>query len=62
MVTQKSAARAGAFNYGYPTTFILDRQGIIRGAWNGYKAGLEHQIDHLVIQLLEEPLDVSAEL
>ena len=58
-VTQEAAAEAGAFNYGYPTTLILDRQGIIRAAWNGYRSGLERQIDQQLSQLLDKPVAVS---
>lgn len=54
-VTQKSAARAGAFDFGYPTTVVLDRQGIIRAVWNGYVTGVEHQMEEVVHKLLDEP-------
>ncbi len=37
---------------GYPTTLVLDRQGIIRGVWFGYRAGYEQQIEKLVAELL----------
>jgi thiol-disulfide isomerase/thioredoxin len=37
---------------GYPTTLVLDRQGIIRGLWFGYRAGYEQQIEKLVAELL----------
>jgi thiol-disulfide isomerase/thioredoxin len=37
---------------GYPTTLVLDRNGIIRGLWFGYRAGYEQQIEKLVAELL----------
>ncbi len=37
---------------GYPTTLVLDRQGVIRGLWFGYRAGYEQQIEKLVAELL----------
>jgi thiol-disulfide isomerase/thioredoxin len=37
---------------GYPTTLVLDRQGIIRGLWFGYRRGYEQQIEKLVAELL----------
>jgi thiol-disulfide isomerase/thioredoxin len=40
---------------GYPTTVILDRRGVIRGMWVGYRAGYERQIEKLVADLLDEP-------
>ena len=39
---------------GYPTTLVLDRQGIIRGMWVGYQRGYEQQIEKLVAELLAE--------
>jgi thiol-disulfide isomerase/thioredoxin len=40
---------------GYPTTIVLDRQGVIRGMWVGYRQGYERQIEKLVGELLETP-------
>jgi cytochrome c biogenesis protein CcmG/thiol:disulfide interchange protein DsbE len=42
---------ADGFGY-YPTTLVLDRQGIIRGMWVGYRRGYEQQIEKLVVELL----------
>jgi len=40
---------------GYPTTIILDRRGVIRGMWVGYRPGYERQIEKVVADLLDEP-------
>lgn len=37
---------------GYPTTVILDKQGVIRGKWDGYTPGSETQMESLVAELL----------
>jgi cytochrome c biogenesis protein CcmG, thiol:disulfide interchange protein DsbE len=37
---------------GYPTTLILDKQGVIRGKWDGYMPGSERQMESLVAELL----------
>jgi thiol-disulfide isomerase/thioredoxin len=39
---------------GYPTTIVLDRQGIIRGHWVGYVPGYETQMDLLIERILDE--------
>jgi thiol-disulfide isomerase/thioredoxin len=45
---------AAQFEPAYPTTVILDRQGMIRGAWQGYEPGYERDMERLVEQLLQE--------
>ena len=40
---------------GYPTTLVLDRQGVIRGFWVGYEPGTERQIERLIGELLVKP-------
>jgi thiol-disulfide isomerase/thioredoxin len=52
--TRSAASAVGAFGYGYPTTIVIDRQGTIRGVWNGYHRGIEFYIDRLVSELLNE--------
>jgi thiol-disulfide isomerase/thioredoxin len=37
---------------GYPKTLVLDRQGIVRGIWDGYMPGDETQVQDLVWRLL----------
>lgn len=36
----------------YPTTLVLDRQGVVRGYWQGYTSGMERSIESLVATLL----------
>ena len=38
---------------GVPTTFILDRHGIIRGVWPGFRPGVEKGMEELILQLLD---------
>ncbi len=38
----------------YPTTIIFDRQAVMRGIWQGYEPGYEHDMQQLVEQLLGE--------
>lgn len=42
-------------SFAYPSTLILDRQGTIRGFWEGYASGSELEMRDLVQQLLDEP-------
>jgi thiol-disulfide isomerase/thioredoxin len=37
---------------GYPTTLVLDPQGVIRGVWTGYADGYENQMAELIERLL----------
>ncbi len=39
---------------GYPTTVLLDRQGVIRGFWVGYRRGEERQIEQRLVEVLGE--------
>ena len=50
-VTRTAVANAVGFQ-GYPTTVVLDRQGVIRGVAVGPVT--EYQVDDLVTQLLKE--------
>jgi len=50
----RAAVDAVAGFDGYPTTLILDRQGVIRGVWVGYAPGAERQMQRLIEQLLAE--------
>jgi thiol-disulfide isomerase/thioredoxin len=40
--------------FGYPTTVLLDRNGIIRAIWLGYEPGTETEMEQLVSKLLAE--------
>jgi thiol-disulfide isomerase/thioredoxin len=59
---RKLLARLGAMEFfGYPTTVLLDRNGIIRGVWEGYEDGFDMQMDQMVSQLLKaKPVDAEA--
>ena len=43
----------GMEEFGYPTTVLLDRQGVIRGMWLGYRAGYEREMSRMIDQLLD---------
>jgi cytochrome c biogenesis protein CcmG, thiol:disulfide interchange protein DsbE len=51
---QLVASVLGQLSFGYPTTIVLDRKGVIRGTWTGYESGDEHQMQKLVAKLLSE--------
>ncbi len=46
--------RAIGFDYSYPTTLLVDRQGVIRKKWVGYRPGTEKEMEQAVEQLLAE--------
>ena len=52
--TRRSVQSLGGFE-GYPTTVLLDRQGIVRAVWTGYWPGLETRVRQVVESLLAEP-------
>lgn len=37
-----------------PTTFVIDRQGVIRGVWPGYGPGVTDEMEQLILRLLQE--------
>jgi thiol-disulfide isomerase/thioredoxin len=39
---------------GYPTTVLLDRHGVIRAVWVGYRSGVETEMERYISQILEE--------
>lgn len=51
-VTRMAVDEVGRF-WCYPTTLVLDRQGVIRGVWTGYEPGTEKEIVKLVQALLD---------
>lgn len=53
MTTRETAHALGAFD-GYPTTIVLDRQGIVRAVWIGYYPGAERRLERLVRDLLAD--------
>jgi thiol-disulfide isomerase/thioredoxin len=48
---------SGDDQFVYPTTLIIDRQGIIRGCWQGYDSGRELEMLRLAEKLLATPTD-----
>lgn len=53
MRTRRAFHRAATLR-GFPTTFVLDQKGVIRGVWPGYDSSVEREIRQLVVQLLGE--------
>ncbi|HEV3338872.1 MAG TPA: TlpA disulfide reductase family protein [Pirellulales bacterium] len=51
--TRGAVSEAVKFS-GYPTTLVLDPQGVIRKVWTGYAEGDEQALAELVAALLEE--------
>jgi len=49
--TRKAFDEAGRFQ-GYPTTFLLDRQGVIRHVWVGYAPQVGAQVESAIRQML----------
>ena len=41
---------------GFPTTILLDRRGMIRAVWSGYRPGVETEMERLVSAVLAEPM------
>jgi hypothetical protein len=41
-------------DFAFPTTILLDRDGIIRAVWVGYGSGDQRQMERLVERLLTE--------
>jgi cytochrome c biogenesis protein CcmG/thiol:disulfide interchange protein DsbE len=52
---QMLADTFGMQGFSYPTTVVLDRNGIIRGSWIGFDPSDQKQIEQLISTLLAEP-------
>ncbi len=39
--------------FGFPTTVLLDREGIIRGLWQGYRPNVEAEMEEAILDLLK---------
>ncbi|HEX5446682.1 MAG TPA: TlpA disulfide reductase family protein [Pirellulales bacterium] len=50
--TRDRLAEAGLFEHSYPTTLVVDPQGMVRGVWVGYGPGDERHVEALVAELL----------
>jgi len=57
----RSAFNRVATLQGLPTTLVLDRQGVIRGIWPGYRPGCGQEIRQLVLALLDTPEEPKAD-
>lgn len=53
MVTRDAFDAVGRFQ-GYPTTFLLDRQGVIRQVWVGYDPEIKAKLTTLIPAMLEQ--------
>lgn len=46
---------SGTINFsGFPTTILVDRRGVIRAVWIGFRPGVETEIERYIGQLLDE--------
>ncbi|MGQ9771420.1 MAG: TlpA family protein disulfide reductase [Thermogutta sp.] len=59
LVTRLEVDRVVGFS-GYPTTILLDENGVISGVWQGYWRGLESEIELAVRGLLSERRGLAA--
>jgi thiol-disulfide isomerase/thioredoxin len=57
-VTRTAYGRIANFR-GFPTTFLLDRDGTIRAVWEGYYPGAAGEMESLAKQLLEDKGSLS---
>ena len=39
---------------GYPTTLLLDRRGVVRAVWAGYRPGVETEMERFIDEILSE--------
>jgi len=51
--TRDAFRQVGRFE-GFPTSFVLDRQGVVRQVWAGYALGVEDEMQATIEQLLAE--------
>ena len=53
-ITRSAVAEASEENgFSYPTTLILDRDGVIRGVWQGYREGIDEEMRRTISSLLD---------
>jgi thiol-disulfide isomerase/thioredoxin len=50
----ESAVRKVIGEEGYPTTVLLDRRGVIRAVWVGYRRGVETEMERHISMVLDE--------
>lgn len=46
------ASLLGDESIGYPTTVLIDADGVVQGVWQGYSPGVERSMERLVSKLL----------
>lgn len=46
-------------NFAFPTTLLLDRQGVIRGLWTGFRPGDERHVRQAIQRALQEQTPVT---
>jgi cytochrome c biogenesis protein CcmG, thiol:disulfide interchange protein DsbE len=49
---QAVAELIGKDGFGYPTTILLDRKGVVRAVWSGYSPGVERSMANSISKLL----------
>ena len=49
-----AAQRAGIYTGSFPTTWVMDRHGVVRGVWKGYLPGTVRNIERLLDRLIAE--------
>ncbi len=52
-MTRQALSSRSIFNV-YPTTIIVDRAGVIRGVWEGYRSGVDQEMAALIATLLDK--------
>jgi thiol-disulfide isomerase/thioredoxin len=52
-ISRNAVNEASRFE-GYPTTLLLDRQGVIRSMWVGYRLGVEAEMEEQIDRVLAE--------
>jgi thiol-disulfide isomerase/thioredoxin len=52
--TRDAAIEVTEGRFSYPTTLVLDRSGVVRAVWIGYRPGYTEQMRDLVTRLLKE--------
>jgi len=51
--TRISFMKAGLFENSLPASILIDRQGVVRSVWPGYRPGMEEEMEALIVELLD---------
>ncbi|MGE0756666.1 MAG: TlpA family protein disulfide reductase [Pirellulaceae bacterium] len=54
-LVEATVATGESGSFGYPTTVVLDREGVIRGYWTGFAPGMEQEVATVLNRVLDEP-------